>query len=88
MTCHDPMPTRSALDIPAELAAERHASLREARDRARTATIAASGGAGLADDDPGAVHRIRGVVGRRLVALGSAIDPAPFGPSRARPAGR
>ena len=75
MTCHDPMPTRSALDIPAELAAERHASLRDEQDRARTAAFAAKGRAGLAADDPGAVHWIRGGVGRRLVTLGSAIRP-------------
>lgn len=88
MTCYDAIPARSAGDLPYELAAERYAALRDERDRTRAAVVAA----GTSDDattvGEGAIHRVRGVVGRRLVALGSAIDPAPLSRSSSRSAGR
>lgn len=88
MTCYDPAPARSAGDLPYELAAERYAAIREEHDRSRAAIVAARPDEDRATAEPGAIHRVRGVVGRRLVAVGSAIDPAPLSRSSSRSAGR
>jgi hypothetical protein len=75
MTCFDPAPTQSAFDLPIELAATRPATLRDERTQARLAAVAS----GTDPDVTGSptLTQLRRAVGRRLVALGSAIDPAP-----------
>jgi len=74
VTCFEPTPTRSAWDLPVEVAAERPAALR--REGARDRLVAIARGEDPDPADAGPMHRIRRAVGRRLVAIGSAIDPA------------
>jgi len=75
MTCFDPIPAHAAFDLPVELAATRPATLRHERTQARLAAAAS----GIDPDATGSwtISQLRRAVGRRLVALGSAIDPAP-----------
>jgi hypothetical protein len=75
MPCFDPVPTPSAFDLPIELAATRPVTLRDERTQARLAAVAS----GMDPNATGSttLSQLRRAVGRRLVALGSAIDPAP-----------
>lgn len=72
--------TPSALDLPFEIGAERLAFLRNERAWASLAATAR----GADSCTPASVYRLRRVIGRRLVAIGSAIDPAIDAPPLAR----
>jgi hypothetical protein len=62
MTHRDRPELLTTFDVPFDLAQARMADLRAAAEHPMTAT-----------DRPGSIARLRGVVGRRLIALGSLL---------------
>jgi hypothetical protein len=62
MTPHDRPEPLTTFDVPFDLAQARMADLRATAEHPMTAT-----------DRPGSIARLRGAVGRRLIALGSSL---------------